>query len=240
MPPGDQAFANAEWRDEAADLGFGGEDRGAVQVIVMIVRQDDGFDGRQCVCGDRAAWKRFGPAKGTGEARPENTGSVSQNFPASFINTVEWPSRHRLLSGRSPTRARSIARTTMARFGTESGDFFMKRPERSGSLGESAMKRRLCVLESFSFRKFVERGYPALDSLLRSMKPAVLWWRKIPGGARRLHGVSICELGMARWPAGADACWSEWSGGGRGACSGQAGIVGALSGAYLDMGRMRS
>ena len=45
------------------------------------------------------AWKRLGPMKVNGEARSENTGSVSQNWPCSLSSMVEWPRRHRLRSG---------------------------------------------------------------------------------------------------------------------------------------------
>ena len=45
------------------------------------------------------AWKRLGPMKENGEARSETTGSVNQNRPCSLSSRVEWPRRHRLMSG---------------------------------------------------------------------------------------------------------------------------------------------
>ncbi|MNW06410.1 hypothetical protein D3C71_2028080 [compost metagenome] len=35
------------------------------------------------------AWKRFGPMNENGDTRSENTGSVNQKCPSSFISMVE-------------------------------------------------------------------------------------------------------------------------------------------------------
>ncbi len=66
------------------------------------------------------AWKRCGPAHCTGEARWENTGSVSQNWPLSFSSTVEWPRRNRLWSGAASKSARLSACTGIGWRGTVS------------------------------------------------------------------------------------------------------------------------
>ncbi len=74
------------------------------------------------------AWKRLGPMKVNGEARSENTGSVSQNRPCSLSSMVEWPRRHRLMSGAAAKSAWVSGSTCSGWAGTASaGLSVMKR-----------------------------------------------------------------------------------------------------------------
>ena len=66
------------------------------------------------------AWKRLGPMNWKGEARSENTGSVSQNCPPTFNSMVECPRRHRLPSGAASRSVRSTGCTGMGARGTVS------------------------------------------------------------------------------------------------------------------------
>ena len=64
------------------------------------------------------AWKRLGPRNWKGEARSENTGSVSQNLPSSLSSMVECPRRHRLRSGAASRSACVSGLTSMGLAGT--------------------------------------------------------------------------------------------------------------------------
>ena len=71
------------------------------------------------------AWKRFGSAHCTGDARSENTGSVSQNSPASLSSSVEWPRRNRLASGAAASVAASSGCTGIGARGTVVSGFWV-------------------------------------------------------------------------------------------------------------------
>ena len=67
-------------------------------------------------------WKRSGPVHCIGEARSENTGSVSQNPPRSLSRMVEWPSRNRLRFGAASSCSRVILSTGIGFDGRVSSD----------------------------------------------------------------------------------------------------------------------
>ena len=88
-------------------------DRLRVEVIVVIVRLQNEVDGRQArrARGPAATGAR-GPANRTGDARCENTGSVSTLRPPSWIRKLEWPIqviRHSSRAARAPTGAGATA-----------------------------------------------------------------------------------------------------------------------------------
>jgi hypothetical protein len=80
--------------------------------------------------------------EGKGEARSENTGSVSQNCWPSLSSRVEWPSRHRLMSGAASSSAWLSACTGIGRAGTLSAGLPNRKRHITAAVFSAPMARR--------------------------------------------------------------------------------------------------
>ena len=97
-------------------------------------------------------WKRFGPAHCTGDARSENTGSVSQNSPPSLSSSVEWPSRNRLASGAAARATASSGATGIGARGTVVSGFCVRTRHMSATVFRKPVGRRGATLRNLPSR----------------------------------------------------------------------------------------
>jgi hypothetical protein len=60
-------------------------------MIIVIVRNHNGIDGRQILKCEWRGKKRLGPVHCVGAARSSQTGSMSSLIPSISTSEVEWP-----------------------------------------------------------------------------------------------------------------------------------------------------